>query len=97
MKIAECFMPVTINSPHGPRELWERTTYQFGTDSKVRIVIPDTEKDVAGYVADYLVEADWCCECASKKCIPYKEKTYPIGQQPEDSVMVPGSEREVTE
>jgi hypothetical protein len=48
-------------------------------------------------VADYLVEADWCCECASKKCIPYKEKTFPIGQQPEDSVMVPNSEREVTE
>jgi hypothetical protein len=58
---------------------------------KTEIVEWETKEPVR--VADYLVEADWCCECASKKCIPYKEKTYPIGQQPEGSVMVPGSER----
>ena len=96
-RIAECFMPVTIMGPDGPRELWERTTYQVGTEPKGIKVIPNTERDAAGYVADYLIEADWCCECAAKHCTPYKEKTYPIGQQPEDSVLVPGSERNLDE
>lgn len=96
MKIAQCFVPVTINGPHGPRELWERTTYQVGTDSKVRMIIPDTEKDVSGYVADFL-SPDPFSLTVSGKCCRWTSKTYPIGQQPEGAVMVPGSERDSDE
>ena len=96
MKTAECFMPVTIMGPDGPRELWERTTYQVGTDSKVRMVMPGTEKYISGYVADYLTPDPFSMN-VSGKCSHWRLKTHPIGLQPEGAVLVPGSEREVTE
>lgn len=47
-------------------------------------------------VADYL-QPDPFSMSVSGKCSRWTSKTYPIGQQPEGSVMVPGSEREVGE
>jgi hypothetical protein len=50
-------------------------------------------------VADYLVQQEgvWIGSGFSSIRKPYAKETHPIGQQPEGSVMVPGSEREVTE
>lgn len=59
----------------------------FATDWEI---VPEPTR-----VADYLVKNEFYRTTA--KGISWFRETHPIGQQPEGSVMVPGSEREVTE
>lgn len=54
-------------------------------------IVPEPVK-----VADYL-QPDPFSMSVSGKCSRWVSKTYPVGQQPEGSVMVPKSERNATE
>ena len=54
------------------------------------------EKKEPVRVADYLLPSPFSLGVGGK-CLRWNLETHPIGQQPEGSVMVPNSEREVTE
>ena len=109
MALLEDVLPQIRAGRKARRKMWRNPCFMRMTESGIIVVFDGVSRAFTGMeinaddwelvpepirVADYLVEDKFY---TVNKRLVWQKQTHPIGQQPEGSVLVPNSEREVTE